>query len=49
MTFVFTQYPSQTFSSTLCEFELFAARLPDPTAQTVETVFFIFDLTLTLR
>ena len=39
MTFVLTQYLSQTFTSTLCEFELFAARLTDPTPQNVKTVF----------
>ena len=32
MTFVLTQYPSQTFTSTLGRFELFAARLTDHTA-----------------
>ena len=39
MTFVLTQYLSQTFTSTLCEFEFFAARLTDPTPQNVKTVF----------
>ena len=39
MIFILTQYISQTFTSTLCEFELFAARLTDPTLQNVKTVF----------
>ena len=48
MNFVLTQYPSRTFpdsvssnshKSTLCEFELFPARLTDVTAQNVKTVF----------
>ena len=38
--FVLTQYPSQTFTSFLREFELFAAYLTDPTAQNAITVFF---------
>ena len=40
MAFVLTQYPSQTFTSTFCEFQPFAVRLTDPTAQKVKTVFF---------
>ena len=47
--FVLTYYHSQTFTSTLCEFELFAALLTDPTLKNVKTVFFTFDLTLTLH
>ena len=39
MTFVLTHYHSQTFTSTLCEFELFAARLTDPRVQNVEVFF----------
>ena len=42
MTFLLMHYNSQTFTSTLCEFELFAARLTDPTVQNVK--FFIFIL-----
>ena len=34
---------------TLCESELFAARLTDPPATNVQTVFYTFDLTLTLH
>ena len=50
MTFVLTHYHSQTFTSALCEFELIASRLIDPTVQNVKTVFFFtFDLTLTLH
>ena len=49
MTFVLTHYHSQTFTSALCEFELIASRLIDPTVQNVKTVFFTFDLTLTLH
>ena len=51
MTFILTQSHSQICTSTLCEFELFATRLTDPTAQNVKTVllFFSFDLTLTLH
>ena len=49
MTFVLTQYLSQKFASTLCEFELSAARLTDHTVQNVKVVFFTFDLTLTLH
>ena len=37
MTFVFTQYHSLTFTSFLCEFELFAAHLTAPTAQNAIT------------
>ena len=48
MTFALSQYHSHTFSSTLCEFELFATHLTNHTAQNVKTMFFIFDLTLTL-
>ena len=48
MTFVLTQYHSQIFTSTLCELELFAARLTDPRAQMVKTMSFTFDLTLIL-
>ena len=40
MTLILTQYPSEIFTSTLCKFELFAACLTDPTAQSVKTVFF---------
>ena len=36
MTFVLTHYHSQTFTSTLCEFELFAARLTDPRVKNVK-------------
>ena len=39
MTFVLTQHPSQTFTSMLYEFELFAVHLADPTAQNVKTLF----------
>ena len=39
MTFVLTHYHSQTFTSTLCEFELFAARLTDPRVQNVKVFF----------
>ena len=49
MTFVLTHYHSQTFTSALCEFELIAFRLTDPTVQNVKAVFFYFDLTLTLH
>ena len=49
MTFVLMHYHSQTFTSALCEFELIASRLIDPTVQNVKTVFFTFDLTLTLN
>ena len=48
LTFVLTHYHYQTFTSTLCDFELFAARLTDPRVQNVK-VFFIFDLTLALH
>ena len=48
-TFVLTQYASQTFASTSCEFELFADRLTDPTAQNVKNGVFTFDLTLNLH
>ena len=48
MTFVLTQYLSQTFTSTLCEFELFAAHLTDHTAQNVKAVFFYLCLDLDL-
>ena len=47
MTFVLTHFHSQTFTNTLCEFELFAARLTDTTVQNVETI--TYDLTLTLH
>ena len=47
MTFVLTHFHSQTFTNTLCESELFAARLTDTTVQNV--LFFTFDLTLTLH
>ena len=40
MTLVLTQYPSQTFISTLGEFELFASFLTDSMAQNVKTMFF---------
>ena len=40
MTFVLTHYHSQTFTSTLCEFELFAARLTDHRVQNVKVFFF---------
>ena len=36
MTFVLMHYHSQTFTSTLCEFELFTARLTDPRVQNVK-------------
>ena len=50
MTFVLMQYLSQTFASTLCEFELYAARLTDPTySLKCENSVFTFDLTLTLH
>ena len=39
-TLILTPYPSQIFTSSLCEIELFAVRLPDPRAQNVKTVFF---------
>ena len=44
MTFVLTHYHSQTFSSALCEFELIASRLTDPTVQNVKTVFLLLTL-----
>ena len=47
MTFVLTHFHSQTFTNTLCESELFAARLTDTTVQNV--LFFTFDLTLKLH
>ena len=47
ITFVLTHFHSQTFTNTLCEFELFAARLTDTTVQNVETI--TYDLTLTLH
>ena len=47
--FVLTYYHSQTFTSALCEFELFAGLITDLTVENVETVFFTFDLTLTLH
>ena len=47
MTFVLTHFHSQTFTNTLCEFELFAARLTDTTVQNIETI--TYDLTLTLH
>ena len=37
MAFVLTQSPSYTFTSTLSEFELFAAHLTDQTAQNMKT------------
>ena len=49
MTFVLRQYHSQILTSFLCYFELFAAHLTDPIAQNVKTVFFTFDLTMTLH
>ena len=50
MTFVLTHYHYQTFTTgALCEFELIASRLTDHTVQNVKTVFFTFDLTLTLH
>ena len=49
MTFVLTHFHSQTFTNTLCEFELFAARLTDTTVQNMKKGFFAFDLTLTLH
>ena len=49
-TFALTQYHSQIFTSTLCEFELFSVRLTDSTVQNVKTVsFFTFDLIFTLH
>ena len=39
-TFLLTQYPSQTFMIFLCEFEVFAAHVTDPTAQNAITVLF---------
>ena len=39
---VLMHYQSKTFTSTLCEVELFAACLTDPTVQSVKTVFFFF-------
>ena len=42
MTFVLTHYHSQTFTSTLCEFELFAARLTDPRVQNVKVFFYLW-------
>ena len=47
MTFVLTHFHSQTFTNTLCEFELFAARLTDTTVQNVEKI--TYDLTMTLH
>ena len=47
MTFVLTHFHSQTFTNTLCESELFAARLTDTTVQNV--LFFTFNLTLMLH
>ena len=49
ITFLLTYYHSQTFTRTLSELELFAALLTDPTLENVKTVFFTFDLTLTLH
>ena len=48
ITFVLTCYHYQTFTSTLCDFDLLAALLTEPTIENVKTVFFTFDLTLTL-
>ena len=47
MTFVLTQYPSQTFTSFLCGFQPFAAHLTAPYPK-CEKVFFNIELTLTL-
>ena len=40
MTFLLMQYPSQTFISFLCEFEVLAAHVTVPTAQNVIAVLF---------
>ena len=40
MTFVLTQYSFQIFTSTFCEFELFAARLTNSTDTNAKTVSF---------
>ena len=47
MTFVL-RIITQTFTSTLCEFELFAARLTDPSPKCESVFFFTFGLTLAL-
>ena len=40
-TFALTQYHSQIFTSTLCEFELFSVRLTESTVQNVKTASFL--------